>query len=702
MSERGQRLGRYRLEELLGQGGMAEVWRATDEKLDRAVAVKVILAAHARDPHFRERFEREAKLVASLDHPNVLPVYDYGDEEGVPWLVMPFLDGGTLRDRMAEGPVPFARAVSWVRQLGGALDAAHAAGILHRDVKPANVLVRRDGRLALADFGIAKMLEVTTGLTATGMVVGTPVYMAPEQAQGKPATPASDRYALAVLAYELLSGRPPFDGESALALMHQHVTSPAPPLSSSVLGLPAGLDPVFERALSKDPERRPRSCRELADALVAFVPTGADLDAEAPTSPWSAADRTSPTVYEPTPKRLAERSPRGAAELTSEPTISTAPRPSRRALLAAAAGGAAIVLLVGAWLLAPRLRPVPGEAQATAVPVAPAAPAAAPAAEPAEAGEATAGSVRVVDLPVPAAAAPTLPETPAVAAMPAIAAPRGEAVDGRPGLPPGVRGESDLRASRAKLDPALRGGVRPSRSDFEEALRAARAALETDPARPTARALEHYAAGGIAYLDRRDAEAVRSLLAAEAEGGRIGAWDFRLGRAVAGRLSGGSGVVGWELALAYGDARREAESLLAADLARERDPRALLGRAALHRLDGRGEEAIADAGAVWESRPPGFLGAAAAELVADEHSARARWEDAAAWYRKAAIPQSPSSSRAGWEGARILADRLGRPDEARELFDAACRAGNRKACLESGGEPPPPRRPRPFARRRGP
>ena len=680
---------------------MAEVWRATDEKLDRAVAVKVILAAHARDPHFRERFEREAKLVASLDHPNVLPVYDYGDELGVPWLVMPFLDGGTLRDRMAEGPVPFARAVSWVRQLGDALDAAHAAGILHRDVKPANVLVRRDGRLALADFGIAKMLEVTTGLTATGMVVGTPVYMAPEQAQGKPATPASDRYALAVLAYELLSGRPPFDGESALALMHQHVTSPAPPLSSSVLGLPAGLDPVFGRALSKDPAGRPRSCRELADALVAFVPTGTGLDAEVATAPWGAADRTSPTVFEPTPKRLAERSPRGAAELTSEPTISTAPRPSRRTLLAAAAGGAAVVLLAGAWLLAPRLRSAPAAAGAGATPI-PSAPAA-PAVAPAVFGEESAGSVRVVDLPVPTAAVPAPPATPALAAVPAIAPPRGEGVEARPGFPFAGPGEGDLRAAQAKLDPALRGGVRPSKDDFEEALRAARAALEKEPARPAARALEPYAAGGIAYLERRDAEAVRGLLAAEAEGGRIGAWDFRLGRAIAGRLSGASGVVGWELALAYGDAGHEAESLLAFDLARNpRDPRALLGRAALRRLDGRGDEAIADATAVWESRPPGFLGAAAAELAGDELAARARWEEAVSWYRKAAIPQSPSSSHAGWEAGRILSDRLGRPDEARDLFDAACRAGNRKACQRSGGEPPPPHRPRPFPRRRGP
>ncbi len=354
MTEKGRRLGRYRLEELLGQGGMAEVWRATDERLNRTVAVKVILANHARDGHFRQRFQKEAQLVASLDHPNILPVYDYGDEGGQPYLVMPFLEGGTLRDRMVGTPVPFAQAVSFVRQLGDALDAAHAAGILHRDVKPANVLIRKDDRLALADFGIAKMLEGSTGLTATGMVVGTPIYMAPEQAQGKPATPASDRYALAVLAYELLSGKPPFDGESALSLMHQHVTSPAPRLSSSVYGLPSGLDPVFERALAKEPERRPVTCRAFADELLAFVPTGAGLDVEHAATPWARADATSPTVYEATPKRLAERPVARGSRLTSEPTISTSPRPSRRTLIATAGAVAGIGVLAGAWLFSPR------------------------------------------------------------------------------------------------------------------------------------------------------------------------------------------------------------------------------------------------------------------------------------------------------------------------------------------------------------
>ncbi|MBK9968106.1 MAG: protein kinase [Holophagales bacterium] len=396
MTQQGRRLGRYRLEELLGQGGMAEVWRAVDERLGRTVAVKVILSAHLRDGGLRERFQHEARLVASLDHPNILPVYDYGDEDGVPYLVMPYLDGGTLRDRMVGSPIPFAQAVSWIHQLGDALDAAHAAGILHRDVKPANVLVRKDDRLALADFGIAKMLESPTGLTRTGMVVGTPIYMAPEQAQGKPATPASDRYSLAVLAYELLSGRPPFDGESALSLMHQHVTAPAPLLSSAVHGLPAGLDPVFEQALAKEPERRPLTCRALARQLFAFVPTGTGFDLERATTPWARVEQSSPTVFEATPKRLAERAVRGS-ELTSQPTISTSPQPTRRALFALGGAVAGAVLLAGAWFLVPRSRPEQGPAAQGAVPSA--------ASAPVPTAAASAGEVKAVDLPVPTAVA---------------------------------------------------------------------------------------------------------------------------------------------------------------------------------------------------------------------------------------------------------------------------------------------------------
>ncbi|HQR46780.1 MAG TPA: serine/threonine-protein kinase, partial [Thermoanaerobaculia bacterium] len=331
----GRMLGRYRLEDLLGRGGMAEVWRAEDTKLGRAVAVKVIHDEHAGDRNFVERFLREARVVASLEHPNILPVFDFGEEEGLPFLVMPFLEGGTLRDRMQAGPAPLAKAALWIGQLAGALDAAHEAGVLHRDVKPANVLLGKGDRLFLADFGIAKMLETATGLTATGMVVGTPLYMAPEQAQGRPASPATDRYALAVIAFELLAGRPPFEGENPLSLMHQHVTAPAPALSERISGLPAGLDGVFARALAKDPAERHATSSAFAAAVAAFAPTGIAGAVVSTASPASRAVATAPTVLQPDRARAVATPPPG---LTSEETILTGRGAARKRRLSGLAG----------------------------------------------------------------------------------------------------------------------------------------------------------------------------------------------------------------------------------------------------------------------------------------------------------------------------------------------------------------------------
>ena len=224
----GSRVGRYLLKDFLGRGGMAEVYRAEDTVLARSVAIKLILPAFASDPAFLERFLREAQLVASLDHPHVVPVYDFGEEDGRPFLVMPYIPGGSLASRLSGRPIPMARSAAWLHQLGSALDAAHAAGVLHRDVKPANVLLGRDERLLLSDFGIARALESSTRLTATGVLVGTPAFMAPELAEGEAATAASDRYVprwRRCLCFSAFSpAKPPTPGSAALRRCFQAST----------------------------------------------------------------------------------------------------------------------------------------------------------------------------------------------------------------------------------------------------------------------------------------------------------------------------------------------------------------------------------------------------------------------------------------------------------------------------------------------
>ena len=267
-------LGRYRLLEKAGMGGMSEVWKAEDETLKRTVAVKVILGPVAAESTFRERFLREARLVAGLEHPNVLPVFDYGsatiDGDELSYLVMPLVAGGSLKGRVA-GPVPPALAIAWLSAIASALDHAHAKGILHRDVKPGNVLMDSQGRPLLADFGLARSAEVSSGLTATGTVLGTPLYMAPEQATGAALSGRADQYALAVIAFELLAGRVPFSAQSPLAVLHQHVTAPPPPLSSVLPGTSPAVDAVLARGLSKEPADRFSSCGAFVAALGAAL-----------------------------------------------------------------------------------------------------------------------------------------------------------------------------------------------------------------------------------------------------------------------------------------------------------------------------------------------------------------------------------------------------------------------------------------------
>jgi serine/threonine-protein kinase len=257
---------RYTNVELIAHGGMADVYRATDSVLERTVAVKVLAERYAADQDFRARFTREAQTAASLSHPNVVTIYDVGEIDGTPYIVMEHLGGGSLADRVREQRIAPAAALVWLSQAADALDAAHAAGIVHRDVKPGNLLLDREGDVHVSDFGIARA-AAHDPLTSAGTILGSSGYMAPEQARGEPATPASDRYALGCVAFELLTGRRPFEAESPTAEAMLHASEPPPRPSEIEPALPAAADAAVLQALAKDPDSRPRSAAAFVEAL---------------------------------------------------------------------------------------------------------------------------------------------------------------------------------------------------------------------------------------------------------------------------------------------------------------------------------------------------------------------------------------------------------------------------------------------------
>jgi hypothetical protein len=259
--------GRYELGEVVGQGGMAVVHRALDRTLGREVALKVLRDQYSADPEFVERFEREARAAARLAHPNIVDIYDVGSDDGTHYIVMELVEGENLKSLVRRGGrLPPALVIRFGREIASALDYAHRRGLVHRDVKPQNVLVDADGHTKLTDFGIAQAAEHVS-LTQTGIVLGTAQYMAPEQAQGKPIGPATDLYSLGVVLYELATGRLPFEGDSPLTVALRHVQEqPIPPRRLNP-SLPPELETVILRAMAKDPGRRYASGAELAQAL---------------------------------------------------------------------------------------------------------------------------------------------------------------------------------------------------------------------------------------------------------------------------------------------------------------------------------------------------------------------------------------------------------------------------------------------------
>jgi hypothetical protein len=259
---------RYRNPERIARGGMGEIYRATDSDLERIVAIKVLAENLAGDDAVRARFTREALAAARLSTaPGTVTIYDVGEYDGRPYIVMEFLPGGSLADKIErEGAQPLGRTLDWLHQAAVALDAAHASGIVHRDVKPANLLLDDEDRVHVADFGVASAAGLTS-LTAAGTVVGTAGYLSPEQARGERATPASDRYALGVVAFELLTGSRPFERDSPTAEALAHVSAPIPPASASNPELPRQVDDVLARALAKDPQYRFAAATDFFHAL---------------------------------------------------------------------------------------------------------------------------------------------------------------------------------------------------------------------------------------------------------------------------------------------------------------------------------------------------------------------------------------------------------------------------------------------------
>lgn len=361
--EKGTRLGAYEIETMIGKGGMAQVYRAFDHDLQRHVALKILTRVAAEQQGFIERFRQEARVIARLRHPNIVQVYAFGEYEELPYIVQELLPGPTLGRRLREYQAvgqQFSRVevIAVMEQLAGALDAAHAAGVIHRDVKPENAIYNADGALVLTDFGIARLVVSDVRHTQTGMVVGTPDYISPEQAQGLPATPATDIYSLGVVLYELLAGKMPFQGETPMRVMIGHIQSSPPPLQPLRPDLPSRVDTVVQQTLAKEPTQRFTTAKELVAALrdswpelpVAVSPPVVPVH-EQETQVW---EERSPQPAAAPPPPLPESQPSsrgigaGGPPLTpgAEPDSAAQPPPKRRGFPAIVLAGVVLLAVI--------------------------------------------------------------------------------------------------------------------------------------------------------------------------------------------------------------------------------------------------------------------------------------------------------------------------------------------------------------------
>lgn len=278
MFEVGENIGPYRIISRLGQGGMATVYKAYHANLDRYVAIKALHPALKQDSTFLERFEREAKVIARLDHPNIVSIYDFNEHEGTPYLVMQFIEGQTLKARLKGGPLSVAHITHIVTSVGMALDYAHQQRVLHRDIKPSNIMLTEDGKILLTDFGLARMAHSGESTVSKDMLLGTPQYVSPEQARGDPELDAgTDIYSLGVVIYELIVGRVPFSADTPFAIIHDHIFTPLPIPSQVNPLVPEQVEAFLFKALAKQREDRYRTAGELVHAFNAAVEqAGAD------------------------------------------------------------------------------------------------------------------------------------------------------------------------------------------------------------------------------------------------------------------------------------------------------------------------------------------------------------------------------------------------------------------------------------------
>jgi serine/threonine-protein kinase len=355
----GTMLGQFEILDEIGRGGMATVYRARQRSINRVVAVKVLPRALLHDPGFYERFTREVDVIAHLEHPHILPIYDYGEAGGIPYIAMRYLAGGSMAQLIRRGLPPIESLVKPMSQIGQALDHAHQQGIIHRDLKPGNILLDDRGNAYLTDFGIARVLN--SNLTGSA-IIGTPAYMSPEQANGLPLDARSDVYALGVVLFELITGREPFEAETPVALLLKHINEPMPSVKQYRAGVPSAVEQVIYKATAKTPDNRYPSAGDLAAAYVeaAYQPASRpDLHMQPPDDqptivpePGSPIRLTPPRVTPPPSTPAGYPTPVQTAYPGTEQHAGTQPTTKRRSMALPILAGLVVVgiVLIGATL----------------------------------------------------------------------------------------------------------------------------------------------------------------------------------------------------------------------------------------------------------------------------------------------------------------------------------------------------------------